>query len=90
MDLTTIRGVLGEPSSWANSICEDGDGIPDFNGSTIVDVFCSGNEIALYTKGGNRGDKVSIFIVRDQGLRERLTLALLPGLVLLDVLDNAI
>jgi hypothetical protein len=89
MDRRTVREVLGEPSTWSNSVTSS-KRLPDMRDAEIVDVFCSGNEISMLTHSAKFGDTLSIFRVPQGDLRERVLGALRPGLAVLTTLDATI
>jgi hypothetical protein len=76
----TIRDLFGEPKGWANHFLDGEAGKPDMDGATIVDVFVSGEQIAIYTKSQQGVDALSLFFVRDPETRARIAQALVPGL----------
>jgi hypothetical protein len=80
LKLNTVRDVLGEPSSWDNHISDGFEGKPDMDGATILDVFVSGNQLALYTRNAVGVEALSIFFIDDQEIRARIATQLMPGL----------
>jgi hypothetical protein len=87
----TVRDVIGEPSSWPNQISDgDHNEIPDMNGATIVDVYSSGRQLAIYTRNSASREALSIFYVDDWDLRARIANVLLPGLAVNDAVSIAI
>ena len=90
MRINTIRDVLGEPSTWDNHISDGFDGKPDMNGATILDVFVSGNQLALYTRSAAGVEALSIFFIDDQQLRARIATQLMPGLDIHKAVDTQI
>lgn len=79
MSAKTIRDLFGDPQGWANHFLDGEGGKPDMNGATIVDVFVSGEQIAIYTKSKQGVDALSLFFVRDPEVRARIAQALIPG-----------
>ena len=80
VNITTLRDVLGEPTSWANRV---GDGLSskiDMDGATVLDVFVSGNQLAIYTRSAAGLEALSIFNIDDAELRARIASRLIPGL----------
>jgi hypothetical protein len=80
MSSQTIRDLFGDPERWPNHFSNAEDGEPDMNGAKIVDVFVSGEQIAIYTKSDEGVDALSLFFVRDPATRARVAQALVPGL----------
>jgi hypothetical protein len=89
MDRKTVREVLGEPSTWSNSVTT-AERLPDMDDARIMDVFCAGNEISMLTQSVRYGDTLSLFRVPDAALRERLLRALRPGEAVRLALDAAL
>jgi hypothetical protein len=90
MDAITIRDLFGEPEAWGNHISDGLDGMPDMDGARIVDVFVSGNQVAIYTRNDDGVEALSIFFVDDPKVRERVALALAPGSRVHDAVGNPI
>lgn len=80
MDTKTVRDVIGDPEFWPNFMHSELQGSPDMQGAMITDVFVSGDQIAVQTKGAACGQTFSTFIVEDGELRARLTRVLQPAL----------
>ena len=76
----TVRDVIGDPEFWPNFMQSELQGSPDMRGAMITDVFVSGDQIAVQTKGADCGQTFSTFIVEDRELRDRLTRVLRPAL----------
>jgi hypothetical protein len=69
VNITTLRDVLGEPTSWANRV---GDGLSsktDLEDATVLNVFVSGNQLAIYTRSAGGFEALSIFHIDDAELR---------------------
>jgi hypothetical protein len=81
-DMTTrkVRDLLGDPSSWQNYV-NDGDetAMPDMAGAIIVDAFCNGNQLSVYTRNDVGLEALSIFFVEDLGLCAQIAEVLKPG-----------
>jgi hypothetical protein len=60
------------------------------NGATILDVFVSGNQLALYTRSSAGLEALSIFFIDDQQLRARIATQLIPGLDIHKAVDTRI
>ena len=78
MDGKTIRDLFGEPEAWTNHF-SDGENAMDMDGAIIVDVFVSGNQVAIYTKNDEGVEALSLFFVNDPDVRARVALAFAPG-----------
>jgi len=76
----TVRDVIGDPEFWPNFMQSEPQGPPDMRGAMITDVFVSGDQIAIQTKGADCGQTFSMFVVEDGELRDRLTRVLRPAL----------
>jgi hypothetical protein len=79
MSAITVRDLFGDPEAWDNHISDGVDGMPHLNGAKIVDVFVSGNQVAIYTQNNDGVQALSIFFVDDPEVRARVALALAPG-----------
>ena len=90
MNAKTVRDLFGEPEAWDNHISDGADGMPDMDGARIVDVFVSGNQVAIYTRSDDGVEALSIFFVDDPEVRARVALALLPGSNVHDAVANPI
>jgi hypothetical protein len=80
MEITTVRDVLGEPTSWANRL---GDGLTsksNMDGATVLDVFVSGTQLAIFTRSVAGTGVLSIFNIEDAELCARIATCLTPGL----------
>jgi hypothetical protein len=80
MTARTVRDVIGEPSSWPNSIWGNLKGLPDMQGATVSEVMTSGTEIAVQTHGAASGDTFSAFVIEDSGIRDRTFRAIRRGM----------
>jgi len=80
IDTKRVSDVIGNPESWPNCLRVDGEGSSDFQGATISEVIVAGNEVAVCTTGGACGATFSVFTIADEELRNRVALALRPGL----------
>jgi len=80
MDSKTVRDVLGKPESWPNHLNGHSIERPDMRGAIITDVFASGDQIGVQTKGAICGQTFSTFVIEDKKLRDRLTQVLRPEL----------
>ena len=81
MKTITVRDLIGDPSSWQNLV-SDGEGrqMPDMDGATIVDIFCTGNKLSIYTRNAAGIQALAKFRVDDAALCLRIGNVLLPGL----------
>ena len=79
MEVRTVRDVLGDPESWPDYIRRENRGKLNMAGATISLVLASGNEIVVQTKGGACGETFSVFVIKDNDLRERTVRALRRG-----------
>ena len=79
MSAKILRDLFGDPNGWTNQISDGLDWMPDMNEATIVDVFVSGNQVAIYTRSAEGIRALSVFCVDDQDLRVRAANALAPG-----------
>jgi hypothetical protein len=80
MSITTVRDVLGDPTSWANRL---GDGLhskSSMNGATVLDVFVSGTQLAILTRSVAGTGVLAIFNIDDAELCARIATRLIPGL----------
>lgn len=75
-----VRDVIGKPESWPNHLNGHHIEPADMRGAMITDVFASGNQIGIQTKGAACGQTFSTFVVEDKELRDRLTRLLRPEL----------
>lgn len=89
MDHRTVREVLGEPSTWSNSVTSTRV-VPDMLDAQIVDIYCSGNEISVLTHSEKYGDTLSVFRIPDATVREGVIGALKPGRPMPEALAAAI
>jgi hypothetical protein len=78
--VTTVRDVLGEPTSWPNRIADGLNDECDMDGAVVLDVFVSGNQLAVYTRNVTGIEALSIFNIDDSELRARIATRVLPGL----------
>ena len=80
MDSKTVRDVIGEPESWPNFMYWECKKSQDMRGATITEVFASGDQLAIQTKGAVCGDTFSTFVIEDKALRDRVIRILRPAL----------
>ena len=90
MSERNIRDLFGDPEGWENHISDGVDGMPDMNGATILDVFVSGNQVAVYTRNFEGVEALSIFFIDDPDVRGRVASALLPGASVYEALAQPI
>ena len=89
MKMRTVRDFSGAPSSWQN--LNDGDTkILDMDGATILDVFCSGNQLSIYARNAAGIESLSKFYIDDSALCARIAEALKPGLQVREALTSPI
>jgi hypothetical protein len=79
-EITTVRDVLGEPRSWANRISDGLQNKSDMDGATVLDVFVSGNQLAVHTRSVAGTEALSIFNIANAEIRARIARLLVPGL----------
>ena len=89
MDRKTVREVLGEPSTWSNSVTSTRR-LPDMQDAQIVDIFCSGNEISVLTRSEKYDDTLSVFRIPNATDREGVIGELRPGRFMPEALAAAI
>jgi hypothetical protein len=90
MSEMTVCDVLGEPASWKNCISDELSGPPDMRGATVLDVFVSRSEITLYARGSNGTESASVFVIHDKDLRQKIAMAMHPGMEVLAGLRVAV
>lgn len=90
MGETTVCDVLGGPESWENCISDDAAGSPDMRGATVLDVFVSRNELTLYVRGANGTESATVFVIKDQDVRQKVVPAMHPGVDVLTALRVAV
>lgn len=90
MDTKTVRDVIGEPESWPNFMRIEWQRPQDMRGATISEVFASGDQLAIQTKGAVCGATLSTFTVNDEELRDRLMHILKPDLSVYEAVAAAI
>jgi hypothetical protein len=86
----TVCDVLGKPDLWVNCISDELSGLPDMRGATVLDVFVSRDQITLYARGSNGTESASVFVIQDQDLRQKIVMAMQPGVEVLAALRVAI
>lgn len=86
----TVGDVLGMPESWPDSIRRDRGVNLDMAGAIITRVLSAGGELAIETKGAVCGVTFSLFIIKDDSLRERIQRALKLGTPVHDAVALAI
>jgi hypothetical protein len=72
VEITTVGDVLGEPASWPNRIADELNDKCDMDGAIVLDVFVSGNQLAVYTRDVTGIEALSIFNIDDPKLRARI------------------
>jgi hypothetical protein len=87
---TIVSDVLGEPESWANCISDELVGLPNLREATILDVFVSRNELALYALAATGAEAMAVFVIENQGLRKKIATVMRPGLNVSTALQAAI
>jgi len=81
MTMKTLRDLFGDPDGWQNLMSDGEDGaMPDLVGATILDIFVSGDQIAIYVRTADGVEALAIFHVEDHELRGRVARVILPGL----------
>jgi hypothetical protein len=80
MKVSTVRDLLGEPTSWGNHISDGTDDMPPMDGATILDVFSSGRQLSVYTRSLAGAEALSLFLIENAALCARIAEALKPGL----------
>jgi hypothetical protein len=80
MEITTVRDVLGEPTSWTNRMWDGLNSRSNMEGAIVLDVFVSGNKLAIYTQTAAGHGVLSIFNIDDAELCARIAARLVPGL----------
>jgi hypothetical protein len=80
LEVSTVRDVLGEPASWPNRIADGLNDECDMDGAIVLDVFVSGNQVAVYTRNVTGIEALSIFNIDDAELRARIATRVIPGL----------
>jgi hypothetical protein len=48
--------------------------------ATILDVFVSRNELALYALAATGAEAMAVFVIENQGLRKKIATVMQPGL----------
>ena len=90
MNGNTIRELVGTPEKWVN-LMSDGTGQhPRLDDAVIVDVFVSGDQVAVYTRDRDDVEALSGIHVDDPEVRARIALALSPGLRVRDAVETPI
>ena len=76
----TVQDLLGDPASWDNLISDGPDEMPSMDGATILDAFCTGRRLSVYTRSPDGVEALSVFVLADFALCARIAEALKPGL----------
>jgi len=79
MGETMVQDVLGQPEAWTNCVSDQLVGLPDMREATIGDVFVCRNKLTLYVRGADGAEAVAVFVIDDQGLRQKIATAMQPG-----------
>jgi hypothetical protein len=90
MKTRMVRDLIGDPSSWQNLHDGDDNKMPDMDGATILDIFCTGNQLAIYARNAAGIESLSKFYVADAALCARIAEALKPGLNINEALTRPI
>ncbi len=90
MDTKTVRDVIGEPDSWPNFMHIEWQRSRNMRGATITEVFASGDQLAIQTRGAVCGETFSTFTVEDEELRDRVMRILKPDLGVYEAVAAAI
>ena len=90
MSLRSLRDLFGDPEGWENHISDGVDDMPDMKEATILDVFVSGNQVAVYTRNFEGVEALSIFFIDDPEVRARVASASRPGASVHDALTQPI
>jgi hypothetical protein len=61
--------------------------MPDMRGAILLDVFVARQELSIYIQGIAGSETVAVFLIEDQGLRERTADALQIGAELVAALQ---
>ena len=75
-----VRDVIGMPESWPNFLQQEWRKSQDMRGARITEVFASGDELAVQTKGSICGETFATFLIEDRALRDRIIQILIPDL----------
>ena len=85
-----VRDVIGMPDSWPNFLHQDWRKSQDMRGARITEVFASGDEFAVQTKGAICGETFATFLVEDRVLRDRVMQILTADLCVHEAVATAI
>ena len=85
-----VRDVIGMPDSWPNFLHQDWRKSQDMRGARITEVFASGDEFAVQTKGAICGETFATFLVEDSVLRDRVMQILTADLCVHEAVATAI
>ncbi len=77
--MSTVRDVIGDPTTWSNCVSDEPEPLPDLNTATVVDVFVSASEMRVYMNGSRGSQALAIFQISDATAREHLVAAFQPG-----------
>jgi hypothetical protein len=81
MSVKTLRELFGEPDGWQNLMSDGEDGtMPDLIGATILDIFISGTQVAIYIRTTEGVEALAVFHVEDHKVRGRIANVMQPGL----------
>jgi hypothetical protein len=90
MSARFVRDVIGMPESWPNFLQQEWRKSQDMRGARITEVFASGDEFAVQTKGAICGETFATFLVEDRALRDRVMQVLKPDLNVYEAVATAI
>jgi hypothetical protein len=90
MSARFVRDVIGMPDSWPNFLQQEWRKSQDMRGARITEVFASGDEFAIQTKGAICGETFATFVVKDRALRERVMQIMTPDLSVYEAVATAI
>lgn len=85
-----VRDVIGMPESWPNFLHEEWRKSQNMRGARVTEVFASGDELAVQTKGAICGETFATFLVEDRVLRDRVMQILTPDLSVYEAVATAI
>ena len=61
-----VRDVIGEPESWPNFLHEEWHKSQEMRGARITEVFASGEQLGIQTKGAVCGETFATFVVANE------------------------
>ena len=90
MSAKFVRDVIGMPESWPNFLHQEWRKSQDMRGARITEVFVSGDEFAVQTKGAICGETFATFVIEDRMLRDRIVQIMTPDLSVYAAVATAI